>query len=591
MAQPIIPLPPEEATTETGEMVRSQTPRWVDALMLVVVLAIVYGVLRAVMTWRAPLNNGTRVSLDLWHLPLYAALSTLRMALAYAISLVFSLLYAKIAAASKTAERFMLPLLDILQSIPILSFMPGVVIGLASLFPGRALGLELAAILLIFTSQAWNMAFSFHQSLLTIPHELSEAATVYRLGPWRRFTLLELPFGAISLIANSMMSWAGGWFFLIAAEQFTLGKSNYELPGLGSFLQEATRAGNMMALLLGLLTLIAIIIALDFFLWRPLVAWSDRFKFEQSGAGDVPPSKVLEWIQGSALIDWIQKRTAEPIGQWLNRTLSPPRLARIPFADDPEPTGNWLEKNWKGLIATIIVSVIVGWGAIASVQELAGLPAKDWGTIGMGAGATFLRTLAALILAAAWTIPVGVAIGLNPKWSHRAQPIIQIIASVPATAVFPLVLAVLLGIPGGLNVAAVLLMLLGTQWYVLFNVVAGAMAIPSDLREAAVNYQVTGWRRWKTLILPAIFPYLVTGMITATGGAWNASIVSEFVTIPPDKTKSTLGLGALITEAANSGNFPLLLAGTLVMAGIVITGNRLVWRRLYGLAATRYRLD
>jgi NitT/TauT family transport system permease protein len=591
MAQPIIPLPPEEATTETGEMVRAQTPRWVDALMLVVVLAIVYGVLRAVMTWRAPLNNGTRVSLELWHLPLYAALSTLRMTLAYAISLVFSLLYAKIAAASKTAERFMLPLLDILQSIPILSFMPGVVIGLASLFPGRALGLELAAILLIFTSQAWNMAFSFHQSLLTIPHELNEAATVYRLGRWRRFTLLELPFGAISLIANSMMSWAGGWFFLIAAEQFTLGKSNYELPGLGSFLQEATRAGNMLALVLGLITLIAIIIALDFFLWRPLVGWSDRFKFEQSGAGDVPPSKVLEWIQGSAWIDWIRKRTIEPIGQWLNRKLSPPRPALIPFADDPEPAENWLQKNWKALIATTVVTVIVGWGAIASLQELAGLPAKDWGTIGMGAGATFLRTLAALVLAAAWTIPVGVAIGLNPKWSHRAQPIIQIIASVPATAVFPLLLAVLLGIPGGLNVAAVLLMLLGTQWYVLFNVVAGAMAIPSDLREAAVNYQVTGWRRWKTLILPAIFPYLVTGMITATGGAWNASIVSEFVTIPPDQTRSTLGLGALITEAANSGNFPLLLAGTLVMAGIVITGNRLVWRRLYGLAATRYRLD
>jgi NitT/TauT family transport system permease protein len=590
MAQPIIPLPPEEATTETGEMVRPQTPRWVDAVMLVVVLAIVYGVLRAVSTWRAPLANGTRVSLDLWHLPLYAALSTLRMSLAYAISLVFSLAYAKVAASSKTAERFMLPLLDILQSIPILSFMPGVVIGLASLFPGRALGLELAAILLIFTSQAWNMAFSFHQSLLTIPNELSEAATVYRLGPWRRFTLLELPFGAISLIANSMMSWAGGWFFLIAAEQFTLGKSNYELPGLGSFLQEATRAGNMMALVLGLLTLVAIIIALDLFLWRPLVAWSDRFKFEQSGGSDVPGSVVLEWIQGSAWIEWIQNRTLSPLGDWLNRVLSPPRTAQIPFADDPD-TRSWLQKNWKGLLATAVVTVIVAWGAIASVQELAGLSRRDWGTIGLGAGATFLRTLAALILAAAWTIPVGVAIGLNPKWSHRAQPIIQIIASVPATAVFPLVLAVLLGIPGGLNVAAVLLMLLGTQWYVLFNVVAGAMAIPSDLREAAVNYQVTGWRRWKTLILPAIFPYLVTGMITATGGAWNASIVSEFVTIPPDQTRSTIGLGALITEAANSGNFPLLLAGTLVMAGIVITGNRLVWRRLYGLAATRYRLD
>jgi NitT/TauT family transport system permease protein len=591
MAQPIIPVPPpDESTTEPG-VVRPQTPPWVDALMLVVVLALVYGVLRAVMTWRAPLSSGTRVSLDLWHLPLYAALSTLRMGLAYCISLVFSLVYAKAAAASRTAERFMLPLLDILQSIPILSFMPGVVIGLASLFPGRALGLELAAILLIFTSQAWNMAFSFHQSLLTIPRELSEASTVYRLNPWRRFTLLELPFGAISLIANSMMSWAGGWFFLIAAEQFTLGKSNYELPGLGSFLQEAARAGNMMALVLALVTLIAIIIALDVFLWRPLVAWSDRFKFEQSGAGNVPRSMVLEWVQGSAWIEWLKARFLAPIGIWLNRTLAPPKPMQIRFADEPVRPQNWLQRNWKGLVAAIVVGGLVATGATASVAELAGLAPGEWGTIGLGAGATFLRTLAALILAAAWTIPVGVAIGLNPKWSHRAQPIIQVIASVPATAVFPLLLAVLLGIPGGLNVASVLLMLLGTQWYVLFNVVAGAMAIPSDLREAAVNYHVTGWRRWKTLILPAIFPYLVTGMITATGGAWNASIVSEFVTLPGDQTKSTIGLGALITDAANKGNFPLLLASTLVMAGIVITGNRLVWRRLYGLAATRYRLD
>ncbi len=238
----------------------------------------------------------------------------------------------------------------------------------------------------------------------------------------------------------------------------------------------------------------------------------------------------------------------------------------------------------------IIVCGLVLWGAIAAVQELAALPAQDWRSVALGAGATFLRTLTALVLAAAWTIPAGVAIGLNPKLARRAQPIIQVIASVPATAVFPILLAILIGLPGGLNVAAILLMLLGTQWYVLFNVVAGAMAIPSDLREAAITYRVTGWRRWKTLILPAIFPYLVTGMITATGGAWNTSIVSELVTVQ-HRTVSTVGLGAIITDSADKGNFPMLLAGTLVMAGIVITGNRLVWRRLYALAATRYRLD
>jgi len=555
--------------------------------MLCLVTATLYGVLRAAMTWRAPLSQGTRVVLDLWHLPLYAALSTLRMALAYAISLVFSLAYAKIAAGSRTAERFMLPLLDILQSIPILSFMPGVVLALAALFPGRAVGLELAAILLIFTSQAWNLAFGFHQSLLTIPQELGEAARVYRLSMWRRFTRLELPFGAISLIANSMMSWAGGWFFLIAAEEFTLGDKNFELPGLGSYLKEATDAGDTGALILGLLTLVVIIVALDQLLWRPLVAWSDRFKLEQSEASDVPQSAMLDAIQGSALVEWLSTRFLVPAGRAIDDFLSRPRKTVARVTPDAPRRGWRRVTPW--LWALLMVAGVI-WGVMASVKAVAGLGGADWRHIAAGAGATFLRTLVALILAAAWTVPVGVAIGMNPKWAHRAQPIVQVIASVPATAVFPLLYTMLLGIPGGLSMAAILLMLLGTQWYVLFNVIAGAMAIPSDLKECAVTYGVTGWRRWRTLILPAIFPYLVTGMLTATGGAWNASIVSEAITIN-HQTYSTVGLGSLITSAADKQNFALLLAGTLVMAAIVITGNRLVWRRLYALAATRYRLD
>jgi NitT/TauT family transport system permease protein len=586
MAQPIIPvLPPAPAAGEPID--RQRTPRWVDALMLALLTAMLYGVFRAAMTWRAPLSQGTRVVLDLWHLPLYAALSTLRMALAYVLSLVFSLAYAKIAAGSRSAERFMLPLLDILQSIPILSFMPGVTLALAALFPGRALGLELAAILLIFTSQAWNLAFGFHQSLLTIPRELGEAAHVYRLGVWRRFTRLELPFGAISLIANSMMSWAGGWFFLIAAESFKVGDKNFELPGLGSYLKEATDAGDTSALILGLITLVLIIVGLDQLLWRPLVAWSDRFKLEQSGAGDVPQSGVLDAIEGSALIEWLSARFFVPAGRAIDDFLSRPRKSRPP--DPTAPSSTWRRFSpwvWGGII---LLGVI--WGATASVKAVAGLTGAEWERIAAGAGATFLRTMAALVLAAAWTVPVGVAIGMSPRWAHRAQPIVQVIASVPATAVFPLLYTMLLGIPGGLSMAAILLMLLGTQWYVLFNVIAGAMAIPSDLKEAAVTYGITGWRRWRTLILPAIFPYLVTGMLTATGGAWNASVVAELITTSNNKTYSTVGLGSLITDALNRQDFALLLAGTLVMAAIVIIGNRLVWRRLYTLAATRYRLD
>jgi NitT/TauT family transport system permease protein len=588
MAQPIIPIIPGEPAARAA-LDRPQTPRWVDALMLALVTAAGYGVLRATMGWRAPLAQGTRVSLDVWHLPLYAALSTMRMALAYVLSLTFSLAYAKIAAGSRTAERFMLPLLDILQSIPILFFLPPFVLGLAALFPGRTIGLELAAILLIFTSQAWNMTFSFHQSLLTIPQELNEASTVYRLAPWRRFTRLELPFGAISLIANSMMSWAGGWFFLIAAEAFEMGDKNFELPGLGSYLKETGDGDHNMAFACGLVTLVVIIVALDQLLWRPLVAWSDRFKIEQSGAGDVPRSWVLELLEGSALVEWSMTRVFRPAGQWIDRVLSRPLpRRRRPMILPVAPTWRRRLRDWGWVV---VVLGLIAWGAMAALRELVGIPGAQWKNIWVAAGATFIRTTIAMLLAALWTVPVGVAIGMNPRWAARAQSIVQVVASVPATAVFPLLLVALIGIPGGVSIGAVILMLLGTQWYVLFNVIAGAMAIPSDLRESATVYKVTGWRRWRTLILPAIFPYLVTGMLTATGGAWNASVVAEWVTVPHHGTYSTVGLGALITQASDKHDFPMLLAGTLVLCAIVITGNRLVWRRLYALAATRYRLD
>ncbi|GAC1477081.1 MAG: ABC transporter permease subunit [Gemmatimonadaceae bacterium] len=572
------------------EPLRPSTPRWTDILMLCAVVAATYGVMRAAAEWRSPVGQGAVVDLSARRLPYYAGLSTLRMSLAYLISLAFSLGYARLAASSRTAERFMIPLLDILQSIPILSFMPGVVLGLAALFPGRTLGLELAAVLLIFTSQAWNLAFSFHQSLITIPRELSEAALVYRLGIWRRFTRLELPFGVISLIANSMMSWAGGWFFLMASEQFTLGNKNLRLPGLGSYLAGAAEAGDTRALLLGILVLVTVIVLLDQLLWRPLVAWSDRFKLEQSGAGDAPHSIVLDTLQGSPLVGWMMRVIFRPVGRVIDRTLSAHPAVR---AAGPRTSVRAARTRWARLAAaagTLGALALITWGASAAVSSVAGLTVSDWRLVAVSAGATFVRTTIALLIAAAWTIPVGVAIGMSPTWSRRLQPLVQITASVPATAVFPVLLLALLSLPGGLNIAAVALMLLGTQWYVLFNVIAGAMAIPSDLKEAAVTYGVTGLRRWTTLILPAVFPYLVTGMITATGGAWNASIVSEYVTFAGRKV-STVGLGALIAQSADSGNFPLLLAGTLVMSAIVIAGNRLVWRRLYALAESKYRLD
>ena len=579
-----------ERPDQSAEAPRIATPHWVDALMLGLFVAVGFGVMRAALEWRSPLVEGARIDLSPWKLPYYAGLSTLRMTIAYLISLVFSLVYARIAAGSRAAERLMLPVLDILQSVPILSFMPGVVLGLTALFPGRVIGLELAAVILIFTSQAWNLAFSFHQSLLTIPRELSEAASVYRLGLWRRFTRLELPSGVIALLQNSMMSWAGGWFFLMASEQFTLGDRNLRLPGLGSYLAAAAERGDFSALALGLGVLIVVIVLLDQLVWRPLVAWADRFKFEQSG-GDAPKSMVYDAVRGSDLIEFCSARIFLPLGRGVETAFSATPTALGAFMP-AKPSPAMRRGAWSVVVAVAALTIflLIVWGTAAAFRIVMHLSVGNWRLVGVSAGATLLRTTIALMLAAAWTIPVGVAIGLSTRWSQRLQPIVQIAASIPATAVFPVLLLALLTVPGGLNIAAVGLMLLGTQWYILFNVLAGAMAIPSDLKEAAEVYRIVGWQRWKTLILPAIFPYLVTGMITATGGAWNASIVSEYVTFA-GKKESTTGLGALIAQAADKGNFPLLLAGTLTMAAIVIAANRLIWRRLYGLAESRFRLD
>ncbi|MBV9282538.1 MAG: ABC transporter permease subunit [Chloroflexi bacterium] len=580
---------------------------WVDPLIVAGLIALLYGLVEAASHWTAPLSSASHIDVSPRSLPLYAALSTLRMALAYLLSLGFSLAYARLAATNRAAERLMMPLLDIFQSIPILSILPGVVLALVALFPHSTFGLELAAVLLIFTSQAWNMAFSFHQSLSTIPRELREAASVYRLTRWQRFTRLEVPFGMIPLIWNSMMSWAGGWFFLMASEQFTLGSHSFQLPGLGSYLQVAANNGDVGAMLLGLVTLILIIVLLDQLLWRPLIAWADRFKLEQTGSGIAPTSWVLRLLRRSALLGRVGDTFFAPVARSLDRLVtrvgSPrrsPRAAASPLqaSHTSHPSHRRIRSRAGRSLARAAGILLVGglvvalsiWGTLAAGGLLRHLGMGEVGTILKSTGATLVRTTAALLLAVSWTVPAGVAIGLNPRLARRAQPIVQMVASIPATALFPALLLVLIDLPGGLNYASVALMLLGTQWYVLFNVIAGAMAIPGDLREAALVFKLTGWRRWRSLVLPAIFPSLVTGMITATGGAWNASVVSEYVSFS-NHTYSTVGLGALIADSANAANYPLLLAATLTMALVVVAINRLLWRRLYRLAERRYRLD
>jgi NitT/TauT family transport system permease protein len=564
----------------------------IDLLILLSLLAVIAFLTSAAARWTAPLTPTVTIDLSPAILPLYAGYSLLRMVLGYILSLIFTLIYGHIAATNRRASVVMVPVLDILQSIPILSFMPVVILALVGAFPHSNVGLELASVILIFTSQAWNMTFSFYHSVRTQPNDLREVTTITRLRPWQRFLTLELPSSMIGLIWNSMMSWAGGWFFLMASEQFTLGRSSFQLPGLGSYLQVAANKGNTTALLLGLATLIILIILLDLLFWRPLVAWADKFKIEQSSGTDAPHSLVLDALRRSALIATLNQRVFGPLGRLIARFLNWVQPLPGPVGAGLAPAlviPSLSIRNIGRWVLLLLLGALVLLGLWFMVRLLIQVNPSSWGALVVAALATWLRTVVALAIGVAWTVPVGVAIGLSPRWSRRLQPVVQVIASIPATALFPVLLLALVGLPGGLSFAAILLMLLGTQWYILFNVIAGAMAVPSDLREATTVYHVTGWRKWRTLILPAIFPYLVTGMLTASGGAWNASIVSEYVQFN-NHTVSTVGLGASIAAAAAANDIPVLLAGTILMALVVILINRLLWKRLYALAERRYTL-
>jgi NitT/TauT family transport system permease protein len=562
---------------------RARGSLFTDAVIFAGALAALYGLFGVGRIWLAPFMPAAEISSSPRSLPLYAAYSLGRMGLAYVASLLFALVYAYAAARSRVAERVLIPLLDILQSIPVLSFLPGVMLAMVALFPGRQVGLELGSVLLIFTGQVWNLAFSFYASLKGLPQELVEATRTYRFGRWQRFYQLELPFGAIGLVWNSLMSVAGGWFFLMACEMFQLGNRDFRLPGLGSFLQTAANAGDTTAILWGLAAMIAVILLLDQLLWRPLIAWAEKFKFEQVESTEAPQSAVLGWLARSAVLAWLRRKVLAPA--WEVLTL---RVAR----NEVGAASGLRDSPWRALIlraGVVAVLICVLYGAMRAGHSLMELTVSDLAALLHGAEATLLRVAAALALGLLWTVPVGVAIGSRPRLAALAQPLAQVAASVPATALFPVVLLLLLRVGGGMGIASVVLMLLGTQWYLLFNVIAGAQAIPTDLKEAASVYRFSGWERWRLLILPGIFPYLVTGLVTAAGGAWNASIVAEYFHFQ-GRVLSTPGLGSTISHATDSGNFQLLLASTVVMAVVVVTINRLLWKRLYRLAQTRFQL-
>jgi len=561
-----------------------EVSRLPDVIMFAAGIAIFYGVASVGRSWFGPFTPTVEISRSVRALPAYAGYSLLRITMAYGLSLGFALAYGYVAAYNARAERFMIPLLDVLQSIPVLSFLPPVMLAMVALFPSRQLGVEMGTILLIFTSQVWNMTFSFYGSLKGIPNEMREAATIYRFSWWQRFTQMELPSSAISLVWNSMMSVAGGWFALMVCEMFVLGQRDFRLPGLGSYLQTAASAGDTASIFWGIATMVLLIVLLDQFVWRPVIAWAEKFKVEQVESTDAPRSWVLNLVEHSGGLARIRQKTLRPLGERLLLY-----FARKHREESPEARAlAWREWLMRALAGLALVGI--GYGVVRVAIILGGLQKAELHETALGLGATFLRVNLALLLGALWTIPAGVAIGLNPRLARIAQPLAQIAASVPATALLPVILLLLIRLGGGLGLASIVVLLLGTQWYVLFNVIAGAMAIPTDLKECCSVFQLTGVARWKKLILPGIFPYLVTGLVTASGGAWNASIVAEYFHFK-GQTYTTTGLGATISLATDRGDFHLLLAATIMMAATVVTVNRLVWRRLYGLAETRFRLE
>ena len=585
-----------------------QPEAWVaDLFFLLLVAAVAGGMMVLGRQVSAPYHQKLQINLSLTALPKYTLLSLGRGFAAYVLSLIFTLVYGTIAAHNHRAEKLMLPALDVLQAIPVLGFLPGLVLAMISLFPTREIGLEIACVVMIFTAQAWNMTFSFHGSLRGIPTPLREVAAIQRLTKWQIFRLLEVPAAMIGLVWNSMMSMAGGWFFLTVNEAFTLGDKDYRLPGIGSYMNEAINRGETRAGVAAVIAMIIMIVAVDQLFWRPIVVWSQRFKLEEQAQADAPQSWVLNILTRSRLYQRLAKlgrRRHEHPAQHRQHIPSVPLTAGAAgsihqLSDTPASRRRWPELARAAvryaILATLGLAAV--WGAWVIFHLLTALPIRfdpvnhdDWMSVILALLASFVRTTSAVMIGAAWALPVGILIGRSPVLSRALQPVIQVVASFPAPMLFPLVTLGLAAAHVPFTMGCVALMLLGAQWYILFNVIAGASAIPHDLVEVADVYHMSRAQRWFRLYIPCVFPYLVTGLITAAGGAWNATIVSEFVQVK-DQTLIAFGLGSTISAATAKGNFSLLAAGVVTMAAFVVLLNRFFWKRLYRLAEDRYSLN
>jgi NitT/TauT family transport system permease protein len=564
---------------------RRFAPNRADIIALFMIAGAAVVVTQAARTMGQPLAGLTvaPISLDPINLPRYAALTTLRMFAALACSLLFTFVVATLAAKSKKAELVIVPALDILQSVPVLGFLTFTVTFFMGLFPGNEMGVEAAAIFAIFTAQAWNMAFSFYQSLKTLPEDLDEAAKQFGLSAWQRFWKLELPFATPALVWNTMMSMSGSWFFIVASEAITVGKTQVALPGIGAWLAVANERGDGRAVAWAVATMAVVIVLYDQLLFRPIVAWADKFRAEQTASQDPPRSWFYDLIKRMRLLP----RLVQPMSVALNRLPAPqPPNIRLPEIRHP---GLARGLDWLWLAVVIGMALWGGWAVVTFVSKT--LTVSDaFQVFGLGA-LTLARVLILIVIASIIWVPIGVWIGLRPIWAERIQPVAQFFAAFPANVLFPAVVGVIVALHADPNIWLSPLMILGTQWYILFNVIAGAAAIPNDLKEAASIFQLSArsWQWWRTVALPGIFPYYITGALTASGGSWNASIVAEVVTWRHQNIEAA-GLGSYIADATSAGDYPKVALGIAVMSIFVILLNRTLWRPLYGFAARRLHL-
>ena len=562
---------------------------WVDGLVLLSLFGVLWSFMHFGRGMLVAFNPAAVVEADFStsQIPYYAGRTLLRMWIAFSFSLFFAIALGYVAAKNTLARAVILPALDVLQSVPVLGFLSATVAGFMALFPGSLLGVECAAIFAIFTGQVWNMAFGFYHSMVTIPSDMQEAASTYGLTRWQRFRTVELPAAAHSLIWNSMMSFGGGWFFVAQSEAISVMNKDIKLPGLGSYMASAIEKGDNHAALLAVFAMLFLILLSDQLIWRPLLVWADKFKIELTESALPPTSWVYNLLRRTYLFTWLDMKVRQPLQDVLAQT-----IGRIEL---PRKRARPAAPNWPLRIGGGVLAAVLGYEAIDGV--ISAIAAMHGAlTAGMVAHIvwlgflTLLRVLAMTVMATLIWTPVGVWIGFHPKVARFAQPLAQIGASFPVNMTFPIVVGLFVATHTSMNWGSILLIAMGTQWYILFNVIAGAMAIPNEMKEVARIYGLRRWKLWRTLILPAIFPFWVTGACTAAGGAWNASIVAEFATWG-DTTLKAEGLGAFIAEVTKSGDTPLIIASIGVMSLFVVVMNKLVWRRLYGYAERRFRLD